>query len=84
MQKKTPSHDFYRNEIDKWILKEAKLRARYDKAVSRGSGAAAARIAPKIKEAEEKQYEIMRYWKFFIYEQQKKEEALCQKTSTEE
>lgn len=83
MPKKKPSHDFYSNEIDKWILKEAKLRARYARAVEKGAGPAAARIAQKIQEAQQKQTQLMNDWRLFITQQQQ-EEALCQKTGTSE
>lgn len=67
MQKKIPSHDYYRTEIDKWIIKEAKLRNKLDKAIARQSSNAVVRLSKKIKEAEAKQGEIMQDWRFYMF-----------------
>lgn len=83
MPKKIVSHSYFRDEIDKWILKEANLRARYTKAIERGLGTAAARIAPKIQQAQSKQRQLMDEWRSFIAQQQQ-EETLCQVISITE
>lgn len=69
------SHEFYRREIDKWILKEAKLRAQLKRAIARQASTTAARLSGRIKKAEQKQAEIMQDWRFFMYRQ----EQQCQR-----
>lgn len=84
MQKKMHSHDYYRKKIDKWIIKEAKLRLQLDRAIARQSSNAVSRISLKIKDAVDKQSEIMQDWCFFISFQQDQQgqELQCQQKQT--
>lgn len=70
MQKKIVSHDYFRAEIDKWIIKEAKLRGQLNRAIARQSSTAAARLSLKVKAAEDKQKQIMQDWRFFMFTQE--------------
>ena len=70
MQKKIVSHDYFRTEIDKWIIKEAKLRGQLNRAIARQASTSAARLSLKVQEAEQKQKELMQDWRFFMYAQE--------------